>query len=155
MSTLSAETARPRRGVRGFLARAWQALLRPAARLPVVVLLLLGGAGGILFWGGFNWAMELTNTEAFCVSCHEMRNTVFVEYKETPHYNNPSGVRASCPDCHVPDPWVDKVVRKVKATNELWHKLAGTIGTPADFETHRLQLAQSVWTTMKTTDSRE
>ena len=25
---------------------------------------------GILFWGGFNWTLEMTNTEAFCTSCH-------------------------------------------------------------------------------------
>jgi hypothetical protein len=22
-----------------------------------------------MFWGGFNWALELTNTESFCISC--------------------------------------------------------------------------------------
>jgi cytochrome c-type protein NapC len=27
---------------------------------------------GIIFWGGFNTAMELTNTMAFCTGCHEM-----------------------------------------------------------------------------------
>ena len=27
--------------------------------------------GGIIFWGGFNTAMEATNTLEFCVSCHE------------------------------------------------------------------------------------
>ena len=31
---------------------------------------------GIVFWGGFNWSMELTNTEAFCISCHEMKENV-------------------------------------------------------------------------------
>ena len=28
---------------------------------------------GVIFWGGFNWALEATNTEEFCISCHEMR----------------------------------------------------------------------------------
>ena len=36
---------------------------------------------GIVFWGGFNTAMEATNTEQFCVSCPEMRDNVFVEYR--------------------------------------------------------------------------
>lgn len=27
---------------------------------------------GIILWGGFNTAMEATNTETFCISCHEM-----------------------------------------------------------------------------------
>jgi len=25
----------------------------------------------VLLWGGFNWALELTNTEQFCISCHK------------------------------------------------------------------------------------
>ena len=37
--------------------------------------------GGIVFWGGFNWSLELTNTEQFCISCHEMRENVFKEYQ--------------------------------------------------------------------------
>ena len=57
---------------------------------------------GIVFWGGFNTAMELTNTEAFCTGCHEMRDNVYQELQRTIHYTNRSGVRAKCPDCHVP-----------------------------------------------------
>jgi cytochrome c-type protein NapC len=110
---------------------------------------------GIMFWGGFNWSMELTNTEAFCTSCHEMQETVFEEYKQTIHYKNASGVRASCPDCHVPRPWVHKVARKIKATNELYHKMLGTIDTPQKFEQHRLEMANRVWAEMRANDSRE
>jgi len=65
---------------------------------------------GIIFWGGFNTAMEATNTLEFCVSCHEMEDNVYQEYKPTIHYANRTGVRATCSDCHVPDPWVHKVV---------------------------------------------
>ena len=35
-------------------------------------LLVVGIILGIILWGGFNTAMEVTNTEEFCVSCHEM-----------------------------------------------------------------------------------
>ena len=52
-------------------------------------------AGGIMFWGGFNWALEATNTEKFCVGCHEMKENVFLEYRNTVHYSNKTGVRAS------------------------------------------------------------
>jgi len=110
---------------------------------------------GIVFWGGFNTAMEATNTLGFCISCHEMEDTVYQEYKKTIHYQNRTGVRAVCSDCHVPDPWVHKVIRKIKASRELYHKVMGTIDTPAKFETHRLELAKNVWTAMKETDSRE
>ncbi len=111
--------------------------------------------GGIVFWGGFNWALEATNQEAFCVSCHEMKDNVFVEYRKTVHYSNKTGVRASCPDCHVPKDWTHKVVRKIQASNELYHKAMGTIDTQEKFRANRIELAKNVWRAMKTTDSRE
>ena len=120
---------------------------------------LLGLTGvflaGMIFWGGFNWSLELTNTETFCISCHAMRDYVYQEYKNTIHYTNRTGVRASCPDCHVPREWVHKVVRKVRASSELYHWLTGTIDTPEKFEKRRPQLAAKVWNSMLATDSRE
>jgi cytochrome c-type protein NapC len=110
---------------------------------------------GIVAWGGFNWALEITNTEAFCISCHEMRENVFKEFRTTVHYANRTGVRATCPDCHVPRTWEHKIVRKIQATNELWHKLIGSVDTPEKFEAKRLELAQHEWDRMKATDSRE
>ncbi|MDH5514283.1 MAG: NapC/NirT family cytochrome c, partial [Gammaproteobacteria bacterium] len=110
---------------------------------------------GVIFWGGFNTAMEATNTLTFCISCHEMEENVYREYQETVHFTNRSGVRATCSDCHVPDPWVHKVVRKVQASRELVHKALGTIDTPEKFDNKRLQLAKNVWHAMKKTDSRE
>ena len=118
--------------------------------------LLIGGfVAGIIFWGGFNTAMEATNTETFCISCHEMEENVYQEYKDTVHYSNRTGVRATCPDCHVPKPWVHKMVRKIQASNELLHKALGSVDTPEKFEAKRLKLAQNVWRSMKATDSRE
>lgn len=112
-------------------------------------------AAGIVFWGGFNTAMEATNTLDFCISCHEMRENVFKEYEHTIHHENRSGVQATCSDCHVPDPWVHKMVRKVQASKELYGKVVGTISTREKFEEERLRLATRVWTAMKKTDSRE
>ncbi|MDH5613204.1 MAG: NapC/NirT family cytochrome c [Gammaproteobacteria bacterium] len=110
---------------------------------------------GVIFWGGFNTAMEVTNTLDFCISCHEMEENVFREYQKTIHYTNRSGVRATCSDCHVPRPWIHKVVRKIQASNEVLHKILGTIDTPEKFNEHRLELAKNVWRAMKSTDSRE
>ncbi len=110
---------------------------------------------GILFWGGFNWGMEMTNREAFCISCHEMKDNVYMEYQNTVHYNNRTGVRATCPDCHVPKDWSHKIVRKIQASNELLHKVLGTIDTREKFERHRLKLALSEWQRMKSVNSRE
>ncbi len=110
---------------------------------------------GIVFWGGFNTAMEATNTKQFCISCHEMRDYVYEEYKGTIHDVNRSGVGATCSDCHVPKDWTHKVIRKVQATKELWGKMVGTINTPEKFEAKRLKLAMNEWQRMKANDSRE
>ncbi|SRR6266581_572411 len=116
---------------------------------------LLMFAAGIIFWGGFNTVLEATNTEEFCIACHEMRDNVYQEYKETIHYKNRAGVRATCPDCHVPRPWIYKIMRKIQASNELFHKAMGTIDTREKFLVHRRELAEHVWQTMKSNDSRE
>lgn len=123
-------------------------------RAPILFMFVMF-ALGIIFWGGFNTSMEMTNNEEFCISCHEMRNNVYQEYKQTVHYTNRTGVRATCPDCHVPREWEHKVVRKIGATNELLHKVIGSIDTPEKFEAKRLKLAEHVWDSMKDTDSRE
>lgn len=114
----------------------------------------VGIFAGIIFWGGFNTFMEYTNTYEFCTSCHEM-DVVNDEYQQSAHAHNASGVPAVCSDCHVPEPWVDKLVRKIEATNELYHKFLGTIDTPEKFEDKRLTLAQNVWRAMEANDSRE
>lgn len=111
--------------------------------------------GGIIFWGGFNTAMEATNTKQFCISCHEMRDFVYEEYKGTIHDVNRSGVGAMCSDCHVPKDWTHKIIRKVQASKELWGKMVGTIDTLEKFEAKRLQLAKNEWERMKASDSRE
>lgn len=110
---------------------------------------------GVVYWGGFNTAMEATNNMEFCISCHEMRDNVYAEYKNSTHYKNRSGVRATCANCHVPDEWQHKVVRKIRATNELFHSIIGSIGTKEKFAEKRLELAESVWETMKKNDSHE
>jgi cytochrome c-type protein NapC len=138
----------------GRLVRVWRYLWRPSP-LSLATLLIIGFVGGVAFWGGFNWTLEITNTEPFCVSCHEMRDTVYQELQQTIHWSNRSGVRATCPDCHVPHEWGHKIVRKIEASNEVLHKILGTIGTPEKFEAQRNKMAQSVWADMKATDSRE
>jgi len=110
---------------------------------------------GIVFWGGFNTAMEATNTTEFCIGCHEMEDNVYQEYKPTIHFANRTGVRAGCPDCHVPKPWIHKIVRKIQASKEVFSWLTGKLDTKEKFNEHRFELAQSVWHAMKSTDSRE
>ena len=129
----------------------WRRFSRPS-KAAAGVLLGLGFVGGILFWGAFNTGMEATNTEAFCSSCHA---PIVAEVRETIHYSNRSGVRATCSDCHVPHPWTDKIVRKVQASKELVAFALGTINTPEKFRARRGYLAHREWQRMKNNDSQE
>jgi len=141
--------------MRQVLKTYWGILRRPAAHLSLGFLVIGAFVAGIVFWGGFNTALEVTNTEQFCTGCHEMRDNVFEELRTTIHYANRSGVRATCPDCHVPHKWSDKITRKIKASKEVWGKLFGTIDTREKFEAHRLQLATNEWERLKANNSLE
>ncbi len=110
---------------------------------------------GVIAWGAFNTAMEATNTMEFCIGCHEMEDNVYAEYKGTIHFQNRSGVRASCSDCHVPDDWGAKLVRKIQASRELVGKITGKIDTKEKFEEHRMEMAQREWARMRANGSRE
>ncbi|MFO1252167.1 MAG: NapC/NirT family cytochrome c [Inhella sp.] len=139
----------------GAIKRLWRGLRTPS-RFSLGFLLITGIVAGVVLWGGFNTLVEMTNKEAFCISCHEMRDNVYKEYSEnTIHYTNRTGVRATCPDCHVPREWWPKMKRKIQASRELYGKLVGTIDTREKFEAKRLQLAQSEWARMKAADSLE
>jgi cytochrome c-type protein NapC len=109
---------------------------------------------GILFWSGFNAAMDWTNTEDFCVSFHEMRVNL-EEYEDGFHDKNRIGVVATCPDCHVPKEFGPKLWAKLRASKDSYHHLMGAIDTKEKYEDHRLQMAQVVWAKMEATDSRE
>ena len=130
----------------------WKRLSSPSKAAAGVVL-FLGFAGGLLFWGAFNTTMEATNTEEFCSGCHA---PIVAEIQETIHYSNRSGVRAICSDCHVPHEWTDKIVRKVQASKELVaHFVTKTIDTPEKFQARREHLAEREWARMKKNDSLE
>ena len=112
--------------------RYWAIVTRPSAHFSLGFLVVGAFIAGIVFWGGFNTAMELTNTEAFCTGCHEMRDNVYPELQRTIHYTNRSGVRAICSDCHVPHNWTHKIARKMQASKEVWGKIFGTHRHPRE-----------------------
>ncbi|WP_150130212.1 NapC/NirT family cytochrome c [Sinorhizobium sp. RAC02] len=141
--------------IKAILLWVWTVSTTPAATLSLAFLTLGGFVGGVMFWGAFNTALELTNTEKFCTSCHEMKDNVYQELTRTVHFTNRSGVRASCPDCHVPHEWTDKIARKMQASKEVWGKIFGTINTREKFLNHRLELAKHEWARLKANDSLE
>jgi cytochrome c-type protein NapC len=50
---------------------------------------------------------------------------------------------------------VDKIVRKIQASKEVWGKITGKINTPEKFAEHRLSMAQREWQRFKKNDSLE
>jgi cytochrome c-type protein NapC len=130
-------------------------LRRPSVHFNLGFLTFGGFIAGVIFWGAFNTALEITNTETFCVSCHEMYGNVYQELKPTIHYTNRSGVRATCPDCHVPHEWTNKIARKMQASKEVWGKIFGTISTREKFLAMRRELAEREWARLKANNSLE
>jgi cytochrome c-type protein NapC len=138
----------------GLFKRFWRGINKPV-KYSFLAISSASFVAGIIFWGGFHTGLEMTNSLEFCITCHEMRDTVYKEYKETIHYSNRTGVRAICSDCHVPKDWVHKMIRKSQASMEVWGKITGTIDTPEKFEAKRMHLATHEWARMKASNSRE
>lgn len=119
--------------------------------LQALVLIVLG----VLLTVGGKAAIDHTNTIEFCISCHEMKDNNYAEYSHTIHAKNRTGVKAVCSDCHVPHEFVDTMMRKIGASNDVLQHVLGTIDTKEKFEAHRLDMAKKVWLRMKQTDSHE
>lgn len=135
--------------------RWWQRLRRPSARHSVLGLLLIGaliGGAGVV---AFDAALHVTSTEAFCISCHEIEDNAFAQLQKTTHYNNSSGVRATCSDCHVPRAFLPKMVRKVAAVREVWGSITGVIDTPEKYAAHAPVMKRREIARLKASDSRE
>ena len=120
-----------------------------------IIAVLIGVVVGAVGLVGAQVGLAATSTEAFCTSCHEMRDNVYAESKGLVHDTNRTGVRATCADCHVPHEIGPKLVVKIKASKEVWGKMTGIIDTKEKFEKHRYQMASNVWLNLKDTDSRE
>lgn len=135
--------------------RYWDVLRRPSVHYSLGFLTIGGFIGGVVFWGSFNTALEVSNKEPFCIGCHEMRDNVYAELQGTIHFTNRSGVRAKCPDCHVPHEWTSKIARKMQASKEVWGKVFGTVNTPEKFEAARAHLAMNEWRRLKANNSLE
>lgn len=117
---------------KGFLHR----LMRPSARWSVAALLGAGIVIGIGSAVGFEASLKATSTEAFCTSCHEMYDNSYAMLETTSHFHNKSGVRPTCSDCHVPKPFIPKMIRKIEAAREVWGHFTGVIDTPEKYAAH-------------------
>ena len=111
---------------------------------------MLAGAVALFF---ADRTLEITSSESFCISCHEMRDNAWPELQETIHFSNRTGTRADCADCHVPNDIIGKIARKIEALREVYGKMTGIIDTPEKYEAHRQVMAERVWEKMRKNDS--
>ena len=127
-----------------WLRNLWRTLSKPARYLSLGTITISAFIMGILFWGGFNTAIHETSQEQFCISCHTMEQP-YKELQETVHWSNNAGVRATCPDCHVPHDFTQKMGVKLAAVGDIYGEIFGIIDTPEKYEAHRLEMATRVW----------
>ncbi|OOF70965.1 pentaheme c-type cytochrome TorC [Rodentibacter caecimuris] len=128
--------------------------LKPANRIGMGVLVTLGFIAGAISWQQFNNVMDITSTEEFCVNCHSMQ-TPLEELKQTVHWKNNSGVRATCSNCHLPHDKTDKFARKMQASREVLAELTGKYKEKGAFEQHRLEMAEREWARFAANGSKE
>lgn len=124
-------------------------------RYKTYIIIFLTLIVGAILATGFKTAVDKIDNLEFCISCHYVKASIYEEYKQSTHYQNRSGVRAECDDCHVPKPFIPLVLSKINAIRHLYHHLIGSINTLEKLEAKRLTLAKREWQRMKETDSRE
>ena len=139
---------------RSWWVRLWQPGNKWLLGFPVGALVVFfAGAIAVI---GSQVAIHESSTEQFCTSaCHSM---VFPadEWRDSPHYKNTSGVRATCADCHIPQTYPAKLIVKTRAgIVDVYNEIKGTIATREKFDANRARMAEDVWDYMKKTDSRE
>ena len=81
-----------------------------------------GGFSSLGIGVGIGWLVErvdwnahtaTTNTDEFCTSCHEMADNRSAMMLKTTHFNkSASGTTVGCSDCHVPQEFLPKMMRK-------------------------------------------
>lgn len=114
-------------------------------------------AAGAVSIVGAQIVMYQTGTEKFCASaCHTMAAFTTPEWQDSVHFSNPSGVRATCNDCHVPKVYPQKLWAKAyDGSRHLLGEITGVINTQEKYNARRAHLAKIVWDRLKATDSRE
>ncbi|AHE98022.1 NapC/NirT family cytochrome c [Thioalkalivibrio paradoxus] len=117
------------------------------------ILAFIVGAAAMV---GSSVAIEATSSDAFCATaCHSHEEFVYPEWKESIHYSNPSGVRAGCADCHIPQHYPDKlIVKTTSGIRDSYHEFVlRSISTRERFEDRRGEMAERVWERMRANDS--
>ncbi|MBK1649666.1 cytochrome c3 family protein [Rhabdochromatium marinum] len=90
----------------------------------VLFALVAGSVGGVVFMFFLLEFDHFTSSNEFCLSCHSMTYADDF-YRQSVHYNSPSGVRASCGDCHVSEGIIMATYDHAVGTKDLIKQLFG------------------------------
>jgi len=131
-----------------------QAFRSPSSAYALGTLVVTGGILGVIAYLSFEYTLKATSSDAFCMLCHA--DNIGPEYEGTVHDSNRLGFRVTCAQCHIPEEFGPKIVKKATAgVNDVFHTILGTISTPEKFEAHRRAMATATWAEMDANDSRE
>lgn len=110
---------------------------------------------GAVALGTANYVIHETSSTEFCYSCHSHELFIKPEYEASSHFKNVSGVRAGCSDCHLPhDNWFELTWTKAVVSLDIIPEMLGKLDTAEKYESHRAEMAESVWRQFKKNDSK-
>jgi len=105
--------------------------------------------------GTTNYILHKSSETEFCYTCHSHDAFIRPEYEASSHFANLSGVRAACTDCHLPeDNWWELVWTKAVVSLDILPELLGKLDTAEKYDSHRAEMAESVWRQYKQNDSK-
>jgi nitrate/TMAO reductase-like tetraheme cytochrome c subunit len=114
---------------------------------------LIIGGGAII---GLQQANKMTSTDAFCTNCHSMAYVAAdPAYPRSVHRAGPSGIRASCGDCHIPR---DNLLRETythvtRSIKDIYMEVRFNFSDPAVWAARRPGLTEEVLARMRDEDS--
>lgn len=119
----------------------------------------LGGfvafVAGAIALGTTNYVLHASSSTEFCFACHSHDAFIRPEYEASSHFRNASGVRAGCSDCHLPhDNWFELTWTKMVVSLDIIPEVMGKLDTAEKYESHRAEMAESVWRQFKDNDSK-
>lgn len=121
----------------------------------LVITLIAGLVLGVVAVAAFDGVMHYTSTDEFCgQSCHEM-SVPLSSFQGTSHFSNVHGVSVGCADCHIPQEFGAKMLRKIEASREVWGHITGLIDTPEKYTAHRPAMRERELARLRASDSRE
>ena len=130
-------------------------LLSPSPSHSILALVAVGLILGVVGVIAFDASLHASSTEAFCTSCHEMEANPYAQLQKTKHFDNATGVRPTCSDCHVPKEFVPKMIRKIEAAREVWGNITGIIDPPEKDAAHAPAMKRREIARLRANDSRE